>query len=277
MIKRINHKNTVLFVEPRNTSHVFVTLDNAYNILKDNWNYVFYCGKSVYDEWKNIIPHYVELRQLDSDNWINGEYTNFLKDRGLWMSLTGEFILTIQLDVWLFNDYPYTIDYFINQDRSYIGGNMRYSWNEFTSLGITTQINNFNGGLSLRKRQDMIKIIDYFNHINEPLYNNLAEDVYFTAGCYKLRLKTGDEEETMQFAVHCIYYDKCFGLHNIWDNETQTKILNKYPYLLDLNPYVCGSELSYKKLLSNPSPIRIPKRVVIDNSLSFTHCLNLNI
>ena len=272
---KINYKNTVLFVEPRNIPHVFVTLDNAFDILKDDWNYVFYCGKSVYDEWKNIIPHYVELRQLDSDNWVNGEYTDFFKERGLWSSLTGDFVLTIQLDVWLFNDYPYTIEYFINQDRSYIGGNMCYSWNEFASLGITSQINNFNGGLSLRKRRDMIKIIDYFNHIDEPLYNNLPEDVYFTAGCYKLNLKTGDEEETMQFAVHCVYYDKCFGVHNLWDKQLQSKILDKYPFLLDLNPYVCGSEMSHKKLLSNSPIIRIPNKRITNNSLSFTQCINL--
>jgi hypothetical protein len=272
----INYKNTVLFVEPRNINHVFVTLHNAFNILKDDWNYVFYCGKGVYDEWKNIMPYYVELRQLDSDNWVNGEYSEFFKTKELWLSLTGDFILTTQLDVWLFNDYPYTIDYFIKQDRSYIGGNMCYSWKEFASLGITSQINNFNGGLSLRKRRDMIKIIDYFNHINEPLYNNLPEDVYFTVGCYKLQLKTGDEDETMQFAVHCIYYDKCFGVHHMWDNEVQTKILSKCPYLLDINPYVCGSRVLGENLSSSkPMHIHVPKKQIIDNSLSFTQSINI--
>ena len=220
------------------------------------------------------MPYYVELRQLDSDNWINGEYSAFFKEKGLWLSLKGDFVLTIQLDVWLFNDYPYTIDYFINQDRSYIGGNMCYSWNEFASLGIHTQINNFNGGLSLRKRKDMIKIIDYFNHINEPMYNNFPEDVYFTVGCYKLQMKTGDNDETMRFAVHCIYYDKCFGVHHMWDVNVQNKLLNKCPYLLDVNPYVCGSSVCYEKL-SKPFYIRIPKKFRIDKSLYFTQCINL--
>lgn len=266
--ENIKHKNTALLVEPRNIPHVFVTLDNAYSILKDDWNYVFYCGKSVYDEWKLSMPHYVELRQLDSDNWINGEYNTFFKQKELWLSLKGEFVLTIQLDMWLFNDYPYTIDYFINQNRSYIGGNMPYAWKEFAPLGIYSQINNFNGGLSLRKREDMIKIVDYFNHINHPLYNNFPEDLFFTVGCYKLGMKAGDDDETMRFAVHCIYYDECFGVHHMWDNRVQNKILNRCPYLLDVNPYVFGSIVCNEKL-SKPNYIHIPKKIIINNTLDF--------
>jgi hypothetical protein len=271
---KIKYKNTAIFVEPRNIPHVFVILDNAFSILKDDWHYVFYCGKSVYNEWKKIMPYYVELRQLDSDNWINGEYSTFFKQKDLWLSLTGDFILTLQLDMWLFNDYPYTIDYFINQDRSYIGGNMPYPWKEFVSLQINSEINNFNGGLSLRKREDMIKIIDYFNHINNPLYNDFPEDLYFTVGCYKLGMKTGDHEETMQFAVHCIYYDKCFGVHHMWDNNVQNKILNRCPYLLDVNPYVCGTIL-YNEKIKEPLYIQIPNKITIDNNLYFTQCIKL--
>jgi hypothetical protein len=272
--EKIKYKNTVLFVEPRNIPHVFVTLDNAYSILKEEWNYVFYCGKSIYHEWKKIMPSYVDLRQLDSDNWINGEYNTFFKQRDLWLSLKGDFVLTIQLDMWLFNDYPYTINYFINQDRSYIGGNMPYAWKEFISLGIFTQINNFNGGLSLRKRDDMIKIIDYFNHINQPIYNNFPEDVFFTVGCYKLGMKTGDEDETSRFAIHCIYYDECFGVHHMWDSNVQNKILNRCPYLLDLNPYVFGSKICNENLTKSPH-IHIPPKITINNTLDFPQNIRL--
>ena len=41
-IEQIKCKNTVLFIEPRNYSEAFVVLDNAYDILKNDWNYVFY-------------------------------------------------------------------------------------------------------------------------------------------------------------------------------------------------------------------------------------------
>jgi len=271
---KIKYKNTVLLVEPRNIPHVFVTLDNAYNVLKNDWHYIFYCGKSVYDEFKTKIPHYVELRQLDSDNWPNGEYSTFFKNLDLWNSLHGDFILTIQLDVWLFNIYPYTIEYFLKQDRSYIGGNMAYPWKELIDSQIYPTINNFNGGLSLRKREDMIKIINYFNELNDQVYNNYPEDVYFTIGCYKLQLKTGDEEETSRFSIQCIYYDKFFGVHHLWDREVQRNVLHKYPHLLDINPYVCGSIVSKEKL-SKPYNVSIQKRINIDNTLIFPSHIKL--
>jgi hypothetical protein len=243
-IEQVKRKNTVLFVEPRNYSEAFVVLDNAYDILQDDWNYVFYCGKSVYNEWKNLMPYYVELRQLHCDNFTSDEYSSFLKEKELWNSLEGDYVLTIQLDTWLINNYPYTIDYYIKQDRSYIGGNMVGTWREFGELGIESpEIRNFNGGLSLRKRMDMIYIIDYFTSINDEKYKGLAEDVYFTVGCILLNLKTGNVEETSQFGIHSIYYDKCFGIHNIWVWSIQEKIKEKYPYLLHINPHVYGSTI----------------------------------
>ena len=88
-------------------------------------------------------------------------------------------------------------------------------------------------------------------------------------------MKTGDNEETLRFAVHCIYYDKCFGVHHMWDKNVQNKILNKCPYLLDVNPYVCGSSISYEKL-SKTFYIHIPKKNMVDKSLHFTQCINLD-
>ena len=127
---------------------------------------------------------------------------------------------------------------------------------------------------------DMIKIIDYFNHINEPIYNNLPEDVYFTVGCYRLKLKTGDDDETMRFAVHCIYYDKCFGVHHVWDSEVHNKLLSRIPYLLDVNPYVCGNILCREKL-SKPIYINInllnKDNDIRNNTLQFTQCIKLGL
>lgn len=274
-IEQIKCKNTVLFIEPRNYSEAFVVLDNAYDILKNDWNYVFYCGKSVYSEWKNIVPYYVELRQLHCDNFTSAEYSSFLKEKELWNSLEGEFVLTIQLDTWLFNNYPYSIDYYIKQDRSYIGGNMVGTWREFGELGMESpEIRNFNGGLSLRKRMDMIYIINYFTNINDDKYNKLAEDVYFTVGCMLLNLKTGDVEETSQFGIHSIYYDKCFGIHNLWILSIQEKIKEKCPYLLYINPHVYNNTIYNQGDLHRD--IKISKRIKPnDNTLHFSQQINI--
>jgi hypothetical protein len=78
--ERIKHKNTVLFVEPRNIPHVFVTLDNAFSVLKDDWDYVFYCGKDKKNYWTPLLGDYVELRELEVDNFPEPRlYNDFMK------------------------------------------------------------------------------------------------------------------------------------------------------------------------------------------------------
>jgi len=237
-IETIKHKNTVIMVEPRRIMYVFPTLKNAYDVLGDNWNYIFFCGKSVYNEWKTLIPSYVKLVALDCDNLTPDEYNHLFKQRKFWEQLQGEFILTIQVDAWLVNEYPYTIDYFIKQDRSFIGGCMPYSWDEFKENGINLPYNNLNGGLSLRKRCDMIKAIDYMNSLNNDVINSYGEDVYLSMGCYKLNMKIGDDESTCHFAVHNDYSKYSFGLHNVRYMDIQVKIWHRYPLLFYSNPYI---------------------------------------
>jgi len=127
-------------------------------------------------------------------------------------------VLTIQNDTISKNIDPYTIDNYMKLNKSYIGGNMSYKWHELQRENINVNYRNFNGGLSLRKRLDMIKIIQTFGiEFTEKKSSNIrtdSEDVYFTLGCYKLNLPVGDDEFCSHFAVHSIYHDKFFGVHN---------------------------------------------------------------
>ena len=140
--------------------------------------------------------------------------------------------------------YPkYTIEYFINMNKSFIGGNCNYRWNEFIRENISFEYPNFNGGLSLRKRLDLLKIIDTFPP--EPTgsfwydSNKMetdAEDVYFILGAYKLGLEIGDTEECSHFAVHSYYVDGFFGIHNPYHETTKQKLTTNHPELIDKNP-----------------------------------------
>ena len=66
------------------------------------------------------------------------------------------------MHTYILNVSPYTIDYFMNMNKSYIGGNMESEWKELIRENIYPKYINFNGGLSLRKRLDMIEIINTF-------------------------------------------------------------------------------------------------------------------
>jgi len=217
---KITTKNTALIIEPRFLEVIPYFINEYYKILGDNWIIVFYCGKGLKKLWEyklDMIKN-IEIRELEVNNFNALEHSYFFKQSKLWESLYGEFVLTFQTDSIIKNIEPYTIDNYMKLNKSYIGGNMSYKWHELQRENINVNYRNFNGGLSLRKRLDMIKIIQTFGiEFTEKKSSNIrtdSEDVYFTLGCYKLNLPVGDDEFCSHFAVHSIYHDKFFGVHN---------------------------------------------------------------
>jgi len=205
------HKNTALIIEPRNLSHPLqqIICEFSCKLSTEQWIIVFYCGKGMKTTWEQVfedIHENIEIRELSVNNLTSSEYSMFCKKKELWTSLYGDFVLVFQLDTFIKNEPPYTIDYFMKLGHSYIGGNMSYSWQEIQSSHLESY-RNWNGGLSLRKRQDMIHIIDYLGE------NNLAEDVYFVKGCMELGFGHGNDEKSSHFAIHTIYKDDFFGGH----------------------------------------------------------------
>jgi hypothetical protein len=238
-------KNTVLIVEPRIFDKLPLIIEEYYKHIGDGWHYVFYCGKGTTDHWKSVLKPYVELREIYTSNFSTGnEYNFFMKQRDLWSTLYGEFVLTIQADTWIVNTPPYTIDYFTNLNKSYIGGNMVYVWNELEREKIRFKYSNFNGGLSIRKRLDMVKIIDTFpirrledgiNYSNS--HDTDPEDVYFTIGCKKLGMPLGDDEPSSHFSVHTIMKDAFFGIHQPCV-EIQRELFTRFPDVHKRAPYL---------------------------------------
>jgi hypothetical protein len=237
-----NNKNTVLLIEPRFKKEIIFILANAYNKLGNEWNYVFYCGKSYKTNWEKLLPNFIEIRALENDNFENTKlYSDFCKKKELWESLYGTYVLTIQLDTWIMNQEPCNISFFINLNKSFIGGNMEYKWSYFNKIKLYHHNRNFNGGLSLRKRLDMIKVIETYPPLltldNQSSFLSEHEDVYFVFGCINLKLPIGDDNKSTFFSLHTIYHDKYFGIHQ--PNNIVKKYLNKTnPYLKYINPFL---------------------------------------
>jgi hypothetical protein len=266
-------KNTVLLIEPRMLEHLSNVIKNSQEMLGESWNYVFYCGKNTKHVWEKHMTG-VDIRELPVENFQEPRfYNDFLKSKELWESLEGEFVLTIQADTWIMEHCTmehaqmehctmehaqmghctmekkgtpkYTIDYFINLNKSFIGGNCEYRWHEFDRENIQVNYPNFNGGLSLRKRGDLLKIIDTFppeptetyGHDSKKIQTD-AEDVYFVLGAKKLGLSVGDTEDCQHFAVHSYYVDGFFGIHNPYQPSTKARVKEIHPELVYLNPYL---------------------------------------
>jgi hypothetical protein len=237
-----NNKNTVLLIEPRFKNEIIYILANAYNKLGNNWNYVFYCGKSFKSNWENILPNFIEIRPLENDNFDNTKlYSDFCKKKELWESLYGKYVLTIQLDTWIMNHEPYNISFFINLNKSFIGGNMGYTWGYFDKINLYHANRNFNGGLSLRNRLDMLKVIEMYPPLttldDRSSFLTEHEDVYFTFGCIDLKLPIGHDSESSFFSLHNFYHDKYFGIHQP-NHEVRQKLSTTNPYLKYINTFL---------------------------------------
>jgi len=236
-------KNTVLFIEPRPIPFCITLLHQYIKILgTTEWNYIFYFGKGTLNLWETLDKTIVELRELPVSNFNNSnEYNDFMKQQSLWESISGEFILTIQLDTWVFENTGHTINDFIELNKSFIGGNMSTRWGELEREKMIFQYSNFNGGLSLRKRQDMIRVCQTFppqptiypsTHIESD-----AEDVYYTIGCFRLGLAIGNDEISSRFAIHRIFREPFFGIHQAHEHAA-TELDRLYPELRSKNPFL---------------------------------------
>ena len=229
----VNNKNTALIVEPRDDVSVVHLINDFQHKLGDDWIIVFYCGQNLKTKMMETLNRAnatatatatatrnanVEVRELNVSNFNSlNEYSDFMKRKDVWESLYGNFVLTFQFDTYIINKSPYTIEHFIDMNKSYVGGNMDHGWLELIRENMFIANRNFNGGLSLRKRFDMIKIINAFG-TEQTISNSIkiqtdAEDVYFTLGCYMLDLPIGDDEACMHFCVNRILVNGYFGVH----------------------------------------------------------------
>ena len=231
-------KGIALIVEPRKLEKLDKIITHVYNKLnnnsKYNWEILFYCGKGLKTYYLSLFHNIkINIIELDTNNFEDIEYNDFLKSLSLWNNINSEYTLVFQADCYIFNNPPYTVDYFMDKNYSYIGGNMSYTWRELEHHNFNSEFRNFNGGLSLRKTKDMINIIQTFQpqpSIKEiDKLESYGEDVYFTIGAYKLNLKIGNTEDDQYFACHSIITDKCFGIHNSDMFLDKKRLLEIYP------------------------------------------------
>jgi hypothetical protein len=217
-----DEKNTAIIVEPRMIEHLPELIRKFYNVLRQTFKFKFYCGKDKKKVWlKRLKGMDIQIIELKKNNFTVDDYNALLKSKKFYETIKSEYTLIFQHDAWIINTLP--ISTFINLNKSYIGGNMNYRWFELERENIFPTYKNFNGGLSLRKTNDMLRIIEEY-----PDTLNYPEDVYFTVGCYRLNLPIGDDEASCMFCNHTYITDKCFGIHSIGSiNKEQAKL--KFP------------------------------------------------
>jgi hypothetical protein len=232
-----NNKNEAVLIEYRCFPHVEFLIRNTIIKLSNNWSHTVICGNLNYDFMvemcKNISPN-IKIIKTNYNNLVPSEYSKLLTSLSFWKLLHGEKILIYQEDSIIFHK---NIEKFLHFD--YIGAPFPKRHNDTpNSVG--------NGGLSLRSKNIMIKIINTIS-VEDTIFEDSTlmymsntnsyfppEDIYFSKNMQELNIgKVADWDSAYQFSSERIYNPNSFGGHKFWisNSKWKSKLKTLFKYL----------------------------------------------
>jgi hypothetical protein len=246
-----NKKYTALIVEPREHKALEFVLTNFMENLNDDWEFIIFHSitnkKFVENIMNNSLAKYKNKTTLinlnvDNDNFTIKHYSTMFYHKNFYEYIPTETFLVFQTDSMILPKNKNKIYKFLKYD--YVGA----PWKETDGLLIDKSTSVGNGGLSLRKKSKMLKMLKYKKLAIDKLAisNNyfgkyIAEDRFFNG--YKdnirkvINLKLPTLEEARDFSVEGIYNNNPFGIHKFWihlDVTDKNNLLKKYPYIQNL-------------------------------------------
>jgi hypothetical protein len=207
------YKYTAIIVEPREHKALDYVLTNFYNNLSDEWQIIVFHGNNNTHYVKNIINKFnknrIKLINLNVNNLTIPEYCKLFYSKWLYNNIPTETFLVFQTDTLICPQYKHLINDFLKYD--YVGA----PWGKDMMKEIIKVYGGKdavgNGGLSIRKKSKMLKILDKYStrHKDGWLIN---EDVFFSIHSkYK-----PTSYEARNFSIESVYNDKSFGVHKAY-------------------------------------------------------------
>jgi len=263
--KKSNHET--VFIEFRKFPHVEFIIRNTIIQLGKNWSHTVICGNDNYEMMLNICDDIsIDINVIKYPLEIKNqtEYSKMLTTSEFWNNLYGEKILIYQEDSFIFKN---NIQDFMNFD--FIGAPFPKNVNDTPNLVG-------NGGLSLRSKGKMLKVIekitvedtifngstmDYMNKVNLQFP---PEDVYFSKNMQELEIgKVADWDTAFQFSTESMHNPNSFGGHKFWlsDNNWKERIKRMYP----LSDYIYRNDI-VEYLAKNDLPKNFNKTTNISNA-----------
>lgn len=227
-----------VLIEYRCLPHIEFLIRNTIIKLGNNWRHTIVCGQLNYnfmvDMCYKISPK-INIIKTNYNNLLPSEYNLFLSSLNFWNLLKGKKILLYQEDSIIFKK---NINDFLFWD--YIGAAWPLNQNDNKS-GVG------NGGISLRTREIMIKIINSI-HIKNTVFNSSTleyiknsnlkcppEDVYFTKNMEDLNIGLlADRKSASFFSTESVFNPDSFAGHNFWFSDTnwEQRVLNNCVFKL---------------------------------------------
>jgi len=195
-------KYSAIIIEPRINDILFeLVLSNFFKNLDNRWCFIIFHGNLNKNNLLNLInqkfeneKHRIILYNMNIDNLTINQYSLILLSKDIYNYIPTEMFLIFKLDTLISDIYNYKIYDFMKYD--YVGA----PWSD-GGVG--------NGGLSLRRKSKMLKLINntIFNKDNLP-----AEDGFFSDNLHNLYKP--NFEKAKEFSIESIYYPFSFGMHD---------------------------------------------------------------
>lgn len=216
-----------VLIEYRCFPHIEFLIRNTIIKLGEKWCHTIVCGNLNYEYMIRVcstISNKIKVIKTNFDNLSPSDYSNFLSSLNFWNLLGGEKILIYQEDSIIFKN---NISEFLKWD--YIGAPWPENNND-NSVCVG------NGGLSLRTKSIMIKIINSIDIKNTKVNSStfeytkitkstvIPEDVYFSKNMEDLKIGLlADRKSASDFSTETILNTDSFGGHNFWLNDHNWK------------------------------------------------------
>lgn len=251
----ITSKYTALIVEPRKHRALKFVLQNFFENLDDNWDFVIIHGTENKGYLNNIMKDLskyksrAKLINLNKENLSYHEYNNLFYTKSFYDYIPTETFLIFQTDSMILKENKNKINKFLKYD--YVGAPIscvdRYNDSKNADIinGVAFEVGN--GGLSLRKKSKMIELLDHikfakskYEYDMKKYGEHIPEDRFFSGEMTKkyVNIYKPNTLEASEFAVQELYNAAPFGIHKIWEGIPNVNILqkmiNKYPEINEL-------------------------------------------
>lgn len=192
-----SNKATIL-IEPRDHPQLeFTILCNIH--MTPGWkHYIFHSAKNAEAVKRIVSPWHESVYLLEClpDQLDGTSYSRFICNKALWELVEADYVLIYQTDSYLRRR---GIDLFCDSCPIY---GAPWSWDK-DDAG--------NGGLSLRRREDIIRILDTC-----PYDNKTYEDRFFANGIKTLGYVLSPYEHRIQFCTESCWQCESLGVHQFW-------------------------------------------------------------
>ena len=232
---------TAIIIEPREHKALEFVLNNFWENLDNRWAFIILHGKDNKEFVTNIVnksdnANRTQLVNIGVSNLSISQYSELFYNPLLYNYIPTETFLVFQTDSIILKKNRNKVYDFMRYD--YVGAPWPHNWALLGKMSVG------NGGLSLRKKSKMLKLLELKDKIKHPIsmYGKyMAEDQFFNGYYFPNEyISKPTFEQAKNFSIEAVFSDTPFGVHKLWSglNKQQLyQLIKKYPDIKILMQY----------------------------------------